>query len=351
MERLGVIPKGWLDGDLKEEASGFVEEANEFEEANELIPRVPLPPELSSSFPLFGDSKVVVQVRLDEPTSIIARALASEESLAVDAKHVDVALSEAMKVRLHFPQQFHDLRASRDETPSAYVASLARCAAYHATGGKSKSTFFRTADDVYVVKTVNAEELDMFASIADRYFEYLGAVHGASQKPSILVNIVGAYTLVAEGAKKTHLVVLDNLFCGVKVERAFDLKGNERNRYVKNPAPKQVLLDMNFWEVNEGVPLSVRAQSMEGIRAAVDADARFLASVGVVDYSMLVGISSGGRLRIGIIDFLQLYNYKKMIESVKGRNGAGRLEPTVVDPASTRRALPSLGSTVSVAGG
>ena len=56
------------------------------------------------------------------------------------------------------------------------------------------------------------------------------------------------------------------------------------------------------------------------MRDAVDADASFLASIGVVDYSMLVGVSKAdeggeGELYIGIIDFLQLYNYKKMIES------------------------------------
>ena len=39
----------------------------------------------------------------------------------------------------------------------------------------------------------------------------------------------------------------------------FDLKGNQRNRYVRDPSPGQVLHDMNFFEVMGGLPLSLEA--------------------------------------------------------------------------------------------
>jgi len=44
------------------------------------------------------------------------------------------------------------------------------------------------------------------------------------------------------------------------------------------------------------------------------------------------------QLLLGLIDFLQLYNVKKMIESNVKRAGmiAGQLEPTVIDPSGYR---------------
>ena len=93
---------------------------------------------------------------------------------------------------------------------------------------------------------------------------------------------------------------------------------------------------------------------------ALESDTRFLEEQDVVDYSLLVGFPralAGGAesetavvpepapgeaqdtaLRVGIIDYLQLYTVKKMIESNVKRAGmiAGQLEPTVIDPSGYR---------------
>lgn len=73
---------------------------------------------------------------------------------------------------------------------------------------------------------------------------------------------------------------------------------------------------MNFFEVMSGLPLSVEASAKKELVAVVTADLKFLSTLGVVDYLMLVGIDDENKeVVVGIIDYFQLYTYKRMIES------------------------------------
>ena len=206
--------------------------------ASELkLKRIAPPPSLSPLLAIpQADPSEVIPVNPSEPTSIIARALLCDERN--ECAFGDQSGQNFFQVKVHHRSAFASLRSRSGILPDSYLTSLSRCAKFHATGGKSKSKFFRTLDDVYVVKSVNQEEIDMFAASADKYFAYLENVHVRSE-PSILVTIVGIYTVVTstDGARPTkiHLIILDNLFRGVDTARVYDLKGNERNRYVKNP--------------------------------------------------------------------------------------------------------------------
>lgn len=65
-------------------------------------------------------------------------------------------------------------------------------------------------------------------------------------------------------------------------------------------------------------------------------DTAFLASLGVMDYSLLCGVDrQGGVLTVGIIDYVRQYTWDKQLETyVKASGvlgGAGR-EPTVISP-------------------
>lgn len=118
----------------------------------------------------------------------------------------------------------------------------------------------------------------------------------------------------------------------------FDLKGNFRNRYVHAPKPEAVLLDVNFFEKRNGVPITVERADYDMLKQAIAFDTELLEQSGIVDYSLIMGIpnsTSSGTIVLGIVDYLQLYNYKKMIESNMKKAGmiAGQLEPTVISPA------------------
>lgn len=80
----------------------------------------------------------------------------------------------------------------------------------------------------------------------------------------------------------------------------------------------------------------VRERGKRLLEAAVYNDTAFLASFGVMDYSLLCGVDRrGGVLTIGIIDYVRQYTWDKQLETyVKASGvlgGAGR-EPTVISP-------------------
>jgi len=159
--------------------------------------------------------------------------------------------------------------------------------------------------------------------------------HGVASPSSSSSNVV----------TKMHYIVLENLFMpGEQIDAKFDLKGNLRNRLVSAPKAGQVLLDRNYRLFTNGVPLPMEMPSKVNLLQALESDTGFLESSSVVDYSLLVGICASEddpHIKAGLIDFLQLYNYKKMLESNVKKAGmiAGQLEPTVIDPSRYRARL------------
>ena len=115
------------------------------------------------------------------------------------------------------------------------------------TGGKTKSKFYRSFDDKYVIKEVKKAEFKMFKEFAPQYFDYL-CKSFFSNYPCTLCKILGAYkikiiSLIENGTQtrvtKKYLYVTENLNFGIKPEdeekiHRFDLKGSTKNRFVKN---------------------------------------------------------------------------------------------------------------------
>lgn len=65
---------------------------------------------------------------------------------------------------------------------------------------------------------------------------------------------------------------------------------------------------------------------------AVRADTRFLASLKVIDYSLLVAVdAASGDISLGLIDYVRRYDWMSRMESGVKRTMAGS-EPTVVSP-------------------
>ena len=81
-----------------------------------------------------------------------------------------------------------------------------------------------------------------------------------------------------------------NLYWHRPCKLKYDLKGNTRNRYVRNPSASAVRLDVNFFQEHNGLPLSLIPSAKDMLLRAVISDSQFLASIGVIDYSLLVGI-------------------------------------------------------------
>ena len=353
-----------------------------------------LPPPGRALLPL-GVGGAAVVVYDDEPTSVIAFALASQRfaslvqsasasaaaappvapapgepraQAALDAAGVAwpvVASSDPAHVRLQFEErapggdaassarfcviayfapQFQALRSLWGVTTPQLLKSLCRCARWESSGGKSGAYFAKTRDDALVVKALSRPELASALEFAPAYAAYTASA-AATDTCVLLAKLVGVFTvnITVPGRRDTKMdvVVLDNLFAGGGFAPVYDLKGAAgRQRAAPGDAP--VLLDENLGErAAQDAPLRVSPSAAVALTSAVWRDTAFLARLGVMDYSMLVGLQ-GGTLVVGIVDYLRQYTWDKQLETyVKSSSavlsGQQAQQPTVISPKEYAR--------------
>eukprot|EP01090_Pellita_catalonica_P008633 TRINITY_DN19723_c0_g1_i1.p1 TRINITY_DN19723_c0_g1~~TRINITY_DN19723_c0_g1_i1.p1 ORF type:complete len:711 (-),score=81.49 TRINITY_DN19723_c0_g1_i1:84-2216(-) len=248
----------------------------------------------------------------------------------------------------YMPTIFRDLRAQLGVDTPSFLQSLApeqimEIAKGKVTDGRSGSFFFFSPDKRYLIKTIPKSESRLLRSILPHYHKHL------LENPNSLLSqtrVCGCFALRLPPSRKLYLVVLANVFCtGNKMHERYDLKGSWINRSAGSShedAPEDVLgMDLDFkrsLNFPEGIG--------DLFKAEITKDARLLQSLGIIDYSLLVGVHKlksadsesadekseskdslfynyqGGILSrdgkeiyyVGIIDMLTLYNFKKKRE-------------------------------------
>ncbi|KAK3130019.1 hypothetical protein QOZ80_6BG0487890 [Eleusine coracana subsp. coracana] len=139
------------------------------------------------------------------------------------------------------------------------------------------------------------------------------------------------------------LMVMENIFFQRKISRVYDLKGSERSRYNSDSTGhNKVLLDSNLIEALHTKPIFLESKAKRSLERAVWNDTSFLASLDVMDYSLLVGVDEEKKeLVVGIIDFLRQYTWDKQLETwVKASGilgGPKNVSPTVISPIQYKR--------------
>ncbi|KAI1316992.1 hypothetical protein EDD11_009150 [Mortierella claussenii] len=228
----------------------------------------------------------------------------------------------------YYAAEFDTLRR-RCGIHQIYVKSLSRCNSWSANGGKSKSSFYKTKDDRFVIKQMvsswNIAEKDELLKFAPKYFEYMENSHEA---PTILAKIFGFYTLKVKNRDsgqvlKIDVLVMEHLFYNQKITRTFDLKGIQDRHVGSKPQAgnggSTTLWDGDFIEGRYKALLLLHSHSKKIIRESLLNDTEFLAGANIMDYSLLVGVDDERKeLVVGIVDFIGAYTWYKRIES-KGK--------------------------------
>ncbi|DBA97431.1 hypothetical protein WJX77_010396 [Trebouxia sp. C0004] len=257
----------------------------------------------------------------------------------------------SFQVTAYYAPQFEALRSVVVEGGEAvFIACLSRCNKWLSRGGKSAVYFAKTRDERYVVKQLTRSEKQSFLDFAPAYFRYLS---GALQKEqdTCLAKVLGLYQVskknigsAAAGAVSSgkdsvmDVLVMENVLYAANTTRIYDLKGSERSRWSQEDPTQAgaVLMDDNLRENNLTQPILVDQAAHANLEAVLWRDTAFLAGLGVMDYSLLVGLDSHThRLVIGIIDFIRQYTWDKQLETwVKSSVmlGGARKEPTVISP-------------------
>lgn len=332
---------------------------------------------LTPSDHIFADSDIIV--REDEPTSLVAFALASQdysdklrrfrerakaadrpqpdEMASPDALGEDIvertllgdkathmkyqfqAGTSRMQCKIFYAESFDAIR-QRCGVADRYVESLSRCVKWDSKGGRTKSMFLRTLEERFIIKSLSAVETQAFLRFAPDYFDYMSKClfHGL---PSALAKMLGVYQVViknpATGADlNCFLQVMENVFYEGPSNRMFDLKGSMRNRKAHSTGEKnEVLLDENLLDYLSQSPVYVRNHSYSFLASSISNDTLFCSKQNVMDYSLIVGLYDGRQeLMVGIIDYIRTYTWDKKVESwIKDR---GKHKPTIRSPKEYR---------------
>ncbi|CAF3569320.1 unnamed protein product [Adineta steineri] len=270
-----------------------------------------------------------------------------------DQQHVELHFHDSstkFTVKIFYAAKFHLLRqiifSNIDQT--SYIRSLSRCKKWQPRGGKSKSEFWQTNDDYFVLKDLNQKESLSFSTFAPSYIDYISNSLKYN-RPTTLTKIFGIYHIQyrhnATGENfKRDILVLENLLNNPNISLPpiiYDLKGSMRNRLVTvdEGQTDAVLLDGNFLTQTQENPFYVRLHTKWTLMKALYADTQFLAKHGIVDYSLLTLCYNDEQQSIiyaGIIDYIRTYTWDKKLETiVKSIHGVGQ-SPTVISPEHYR---------------
>ncbi|KAI3891838.1 hypothetical protein MKW92_018233 [Papaver armeniacum] len=302
-----------------------------------------------------GDDGTVVPVYDDEPTSVISYALASPEyhsqisgegSAASKSLHATVSFTDdsplgkvKYTVTCYYSSGFEALRRMCCPSELDFIRSLSRCKKW----GKSNVFFTKSLDDRLIIKQVTKTEFEYFLQFAPEYFKYLTESID-TRSPTCLAKILGIYQVTSKhqnGEKDARMdvLVMENILFGRNLTRLYDLKGSTQSRYNADASgSNKVLLDLNLIEAMPTSPIFMGSKAKRLLERAVWNDTSFLASIDVMDYSLLVGVDEEKQeLVVGIIDFMRQYTWDKHLETwwVKtlGILGGGiNSTPTVISP-------------------
>ncbi|KAL2199111.1 hypothetical protein P885DRAFT_75523 [Corynascus similis CBS 632.67] len=252
--------------------------------------------------------------------------------LRTTGMHVKYQFTEGsarMTCQIFYAEQFDALRR-KCGVADRFVESLSRCLKWDSKGGKTKSVFLKTLDERFILKSLSPSETSSFLKFAPDYFSIMAQAL-FHDLPSVIAKMFGFFRVFIKNPLtnteiKLDLLVMENLFYDRFPSRTFDLKGSMRNRKIRSTGEQnEVLLDENMVEYIYESPLFSREHSKRLLRASVFNDTLFLARQNVMDYSLMVAVDEVKKeISVGIIDCIRTYTWDKQLESwIKNRGFAG----------------------------
>lgn len=244
------------------------------------------------------------------------------------------------------PCVFQKLRALFNHDPENFKASFKDRSVERFTEGKSGAFLYFSCDNRFIIKTATSEEWKCLIGLLPDYYEHI--VHN----PNSLINrMVGAFELSLLNHRMRVIIVESCFPSGVSIHQRFDLKGSWVGRSTKQRKSQVPLWGREFdvQDVRKGVlkdldmqtPLMLHPHVAKQMGKQLRSDIDFLGGAGIMDYSILLGITNGqcpvgdgdqqianlscvsvgavtGPLMysVGIIDVLQPFSCRKRLEFV-----------------------------------
>lgn len=211
------------------------------------------------------------------------------------------------RLKDYCPRAFRTIRQMSGISDECYLNSVAAEAPYieFITNSKSGNFFFYSNDGKYMIKTHSKEESKVLRRILPAYMEHI-----CRNPSSLLVRFFGMYQVKINFQQSTiglssfsshvYFVIMNCVFDNERpIHFKYDLKGSTVGRFVKDTTAiatnfdstslsTAILKDVNL--VNSGRKLVFTESHAEQFKENLQRDSNFLASLNIMDYSLLVGI-------------------------------------------------------------
>ena len=152
--------------------------------------------------------------------------------------------------------------------------------------GKSGNFFICTDDNELILKTISDQELDFITNIfLEKYYKHI-----SENKDSLICRLYGLYQVTLYD-KKVNVILMKNVLGKYKPNLlcSYDLKGSTYNREVEfdmEKVQKIVMKDNNFEQLEKN--LYLEEENLLKIKEISKKDAKFLESLEIMDYSLLI---------------------------------------------------------------
>ena len=236
-------------------------------------------------------------------------------------------------VTLYFPLQFEALRIGLGYKSKEFIRSLTESHKWASSGGQSKSEFYKSDNGRFISKSISQTEFEMFKENAGSYFKYVFNSL-LNKQESFLSRVLSLAEVLYKGEKK-YFIVLEGVNYGLPgdEQRTYDLKGSLKNRLKTGGLRSKTGLDTNFLIERNGDPIYLEVGKEMDFFATLERDVNYLRQRDIVDYSLLVVINrKTNAIKVGIIDYLRRYDWKKMIENKFKKISYFGQDPTIVNP-------------------
>ena len=193
------------------------------------------------------------------------------------------------------------------------------------SSGKSGSFFLVTKDQRLSIKTIKKNERKIMRKFLKDYYQHL-----QENQSSFLCKIYGLFILRIPGVANINILLMQNVFYMVNYKEIYDIKGSTKGRILKEKErDSRPFKDLDF--LNKKDKFKLHSEDIKNIKTQLLRDLNLLKRHKLMDYSMLISISSskdntiimknsykslrGSKIyTFGIIDFLTEYGYLKSLE-------------------------------------
>ncbi|CAD5212358.1 unnamed protein product [Bursaphelenchus xylophilus] len=153
--------------------------------------------------------------------------------------------------------------------------------------GASGSVFYVSADDRFIVKTIQHKEADFLCKLLPGYYMNL------QQNPrTMLPKFFGLFCYQSLG-KNIRLIVMNNLLPqSITMHHKFDVKGSTYKRYASKAERAKASPTLKDLDFNEEYPngITLDPKTYDILMDIVKRDCLVLESFKIMDYSFLIGI-------------------------------------------------------------